>query len=417
MTHVVESELCAADFPLSKGLASKLKPKEHLVSASLTCLTVRLAKELSYRRATDIANEFLHRRDGQAMSHTTSKDRTVSLGSRISEEWEEEARTVLKSYGIDARTGIIGAGADVPVKARRPSLPASAGEQCAGDFVSEYNKGEKEERNRIKGTDGLSRMESSPEGCCYISVDDVGVKCQKSTRGARGKKDGKFLENTVIHVQEGTSEYTITAIGMDKAFRILVAFLLANGWMEDKRIVFFSDGATNIRNRINDFFAFREHTLILDWAHLEKKVRELSCMAIRGRGKDGKKAREEKNRIVGQLMHMLWAGNTEEAIAFLRKLDRNNVKSQRWVDEMIGYLERKREHIVCYAFRKSLKLRISSNRVEKENDIVVAKRQKHNGMSWSKDGSGALAALTATMKNGKFTNWLYGERDLLKIAS
>ena len=303
------------------------------------------------------------------------------------------------------------------MRARRPVPPKSAGEQRAADFISEYNKKATEERYKIRSPEGLAGTESSPEGCCYISVDDVGVKRQKSTRGTKGKKEGKFLENTVIHIQADTLEYTITAIGMDNAFKILIAFLLANGLMEDRRIVFFSDGATNIRNRISEYFAFREHTLIIDWAHLGKKIRDLSYMAIKGRWKDSKKAREDKKNITGQLLHMIWAGNTEDAIVFLQGLDSKNIKSRHWVDEMVRYLERKREHIVCYAFRKSLNLRISSNRVEKENDIVVAKRQKHNGMSWSKDGSGALAALTATMKNGKFTNWLYGERDLLKIAS
>ena len=140
-------------------------------------------------------------------------------------------------------------------------------------------------------------------------------------------------------------------------------------------------------------------------------------MAIKGRWKDSKKAMEDKKNITGQLLHMIWAGNTEDAITFLQELDGKNIKSRHWVDEMVRYLEKKRAHIACYAFRKSLNLRISSNRVEKENDIVVAKRQKHNGMSWSKDGSGALATLTATMKNGKLANWLYGKRDLLKIAS
>ena len=125
---------------MSKGIVSKLKPKEHIQSASLMGLMVRLAKEVSYRRATVIANEFLHRKGEQAMSHTTSKERTVSLGLRISEGWEEEARTVLKSYGVDAGTGIIGSEADIPMKARHPVLPKSAGEQRAADFISEYNK-------------------------------------------------------------------------------------------------------------------------------------------------------------------------------------------------------------------------------------------------------------------------------------
>ncbi|MDR1135644.1 MAG: hypothetical protein LBL49_05645, partial [Clostridiales Family XIII bacterium] len=54
-----------------------------------------------------------------------------------------------------------------------------------------------------------------------------------------------------------------------------------------------------------------------------------------------------------------------------------------------------------------LGLRISSNRVEKDNDMLVAERQKHNGMSWSGKGSGALAAIKMLMLNNDTEQWLY----------
>ncbi|GJG31292.1 hypothetical protein PRBRB14_21710 [Hallella multisaccharivorax DSM 17128] len=56
--------------------------------------------------------------------------------------------------------------------------------------------------------------------------------------------------------------------------------------------------------------------------------------------------------------------------------------------------------------RHELKLRISSNRVEKANDLVVAMRQKHNGMAWSEKGSSALAVITASMINGEIEEWI-----------
>ena len=37
---------------------------------------------------------------------------------------------------------------------------------------------------------------------------------------------------------------------------------------------------------------------------------------------------------------------------------------------------------------------------------VVATRQKHNGMSWSKSGSDALAIITAARINGELENWM-----------
>ena len=58
-------------------------------------------------------------------------------------------------------------------------------------------------------------------------------------------------------------------------------------------------------------------------------------------------------------------------------------------------------------------MRVSSNRVEKANDLLVANRQKHNGMSWSEKGSGALAAITALEVNGILDYWLRGGKRLM----
>lgn len=73
---------------------------------------------------------------------------------------------------------------------------------------------------------------------------------------------------------------------MDKVFKRLVAFLLENRLMENSRLIFLTDGATNIRDRIEKYFAFRERTVIPDWLHLEKKCHEYMSMAVRG-GEEG----------------------------------------------------------------------------------------------------------------------------------
>ena len=52
-----------------------------------------------------------------------------------------------------------------------------------------------------------------------------------------------------------------------------------------------------------------------------------------------------------------------------------------------------------------LGLGCSSNPVEKENDVVVAHRQKKNGMAWSDEKSPAPSALAAVRRNGT-DNWL-----------
>ena len=48
----------------------------------------------------------------------------------------------------------------------------------------------------------------------------------------------------------------------------------------------------------------------------------------------------------------------------------------------------------------------SSNPVERSNNRVTDRRQKHNGMSWSKAGSHALTALNAVVLNGGVQQWV-----------
>ncbi len=83
----------------------------------------------------------------------------------------------------------------------------------------------------------------------------------------------------------------------------------------------------------------------------------------------------------------------------------------------MNYLEKNRGMIPVYAVRRELGLRNSSNRGEKANDLLVAARQKHNGMSWSKAGSVALASVTALKKNQAYKTW-FRKRELeFKLVS
>ena len=163
----------------------------------------------------------------------------------------------------------------------------------------------------------------------YVSVDDIGVKRQKGFRKPGSKRESKYVENTVIHIQSEESTYCLTADGMQKAFRMLLAFLLKNSLLEDKRLVFITDGATNIKDHIAKFFGFRQYTLLLDWLHLKKKCKEYLSMALKG-GKD------EKTAVRNALLGMLWVGNVEDAKNYIRKLDDKLLKNKGKAGEMVA---------------------------------------------------------------------------------
>jgi len=141
----------------------------------------------------------------------------------------------------------------------------------------------------------------------------------------------------------------------------------------------------------------------LDWYHLRKKCKEKLSMAMRGR--------EIRNEVLEQLMPMLWHGLTEKAIDFLNETQTSLIKNQTRMAELIAYLERNKAYIPCYEIRKKLGLKNSSAIGEKMNDLIVAERQKHNGMSWSKEGSVALASITALKRNSESRKW-FDEKEL-----
>ena len=68
------------------------------------------------------------------------------------------------------------------------------------------------------------------------------------------------------------------------------------------------------------------------------------------------------------------------------------------MDDLIGYLLRKKRWIVNYADRNSKGLWIASTRVEKWNDLAVANRCKHRGMSWTQSGIMAVALYAAEQR-------------------
>ena len=272
-------------------------------------------------------------------------------------------------------------------------------EYVFADVIQSYNS-DKQPADQIKDSKLINDTELSPDNCVYVSIDDVGVDQQKNTRKDGGSKDGKVVENTVIHIQSKEGTHTITAIGMKKAFKLLMAFLLVNHLLENRHLYFFSDGARNIRSNIELFFKpLCPYVHMLDWYHLEKRMTELLSMALKG-------PKAERHVLRHELDQKLWAGNIDDAKAYLNELDLKYIKNRQKLDEALEYLEGKRAYIACYALRKELEYRNSSNPAEKENDMVVAGRQKHNGMSWSRDGSGSLAVITAEYRNGGMDSWI-----------
>lgn len=237
-----------------------------------------------------------------------------------------------------------------------------------------------------------------PREAVNISIDDVCVKRQTETRPKDERtQQAKRVDNTVIHVESNKKSYILNANSLRSCIKLLIGFLLYNGLLK-KQIVIFADGARSIHGIVEKMLSFANYKIILDWYHLNKKCKEQLSMALKGS--------KIRNEFLDLLMPCLWFGNVDGAIKLLHGIESKKVKNYDCIRALTDYLQRVRGYIPCYALRKELGLRNSSNLGEKANDIVVSNRQKHNGMSWSNDGSVAFASVATASHNREIEEWV-----------
>jgi hypothetical protein len=170
-----------------------------------------------------------------------------------------------------------------------------------------------------------------------------------------------------------------------------------------------ADGARWIREFYGQCLRYVEHgELILDWYHLaKKKCKELCCMIARGR--------QAKNELLNSLRLKLWHGKVTDTIALLETY-RPQTKNQKKLDELIGYLQKHEKEIPDYHQRRINCQFNGSGYVEKTNDLLVARRQKRQGMHWSLETSDSLCALKTLMLNHGWELY-WQKRKVLPLAA
>lgn len=178
----------------------------------------------------------------------------------------------------------------------------------------------------------------------------------------------------------------------DMVLRQLYLLLILCGGGVTAKLTLLGDGAQWIaaffRQRLADW---PNSQLLLDWYHCRKRCYELtSCLGL---------GRIAKTKLLGRLLFFLWRGQVDEALLWLETY-RAQVKNADKLDDLIAYLTKRRAYIPNYKARRAQRQYIGSAHVEKANDHIVARRQKHQGMHWSYETSDALAALRTLLLNG-----------------
>lgn len=219
-------------------------------------------------------------------------------------------------------------------------------------------------------------------GQIIASTDDVEVRRPEKRR---------FLELRTAYVRTEQG-YRYLSGSAEMVLQQLYLLLVLYGGGVTAKVTLLGDGARWIAN----FFKQRLVTwpfveLVVDWYHCRKKCYDLTSLICRGH--------KAKTELLGLLLRHLWRGQVQEAIDILEEY-RPQTKNIEKLDELINYLDNRRSYIPNYQERRIQRKYIGSAHTEKANDLIVARRQKHQGMHWSEQTSDALAALRTLLLNG-----------------
>ena len=117
----------------------------------------------------------------------------------------------------------------------------------------------------------------------------------------------------------------------------------------------------------------------------------------------GKAAKKE---FLGYILNKLWQGRIYDVLIYLEGY-RENTKNKSILDSLIFYLAGRAEYIPNQKERRLHRKYTGSGHVEKANDLIVARRQKHKGMHWGWETSDSLAALrTLVLNHGWDQYWM-----------
>ncbi len=382
------------------------------------------ATEESYRKTSDLINRTRYQPDDGTPSRTI-REQAEREGTQVIQAIDRIARQLLTTHQF-REDGVFDGTSTAYQERPFTSLP----DQQVADAIAVCQAQAPVPCDLRENPVGYE----APDQTVNITIDDVGPKRQKATRvrrgqtaekergtsnaapplektsaGPPGKKTRKYVRTTIVHIEHVGRRYCLAGHGIKYVLSLVVAFLLNNDMLHG-RLQFFTDGYTILHDAIRWCFSWYPNlAIILDWYHVEEKCKHQLSLAMTGR--------VMRNETVEELRALLWYGLVDQAIARVMQIPPTQIKDPEAMSKLLEYFERNRGNIPCYAVRKALGLRNSSQIGERMNGLLVSERQKHNGMSWSVSGSVALASLTALARNNEHARWFHEGTIEFKLAA
>lgn len=266
-----------------------------------------------------------------------------------------------------------------------------------GKIVYEYNY-----NNALTIWNNRAKIEinvATKKGTLYIQADGAAVNTRIEDKDGstwRENKLGIFFSEYDMYKRKDKSNIInhkefVSYIGNVEIFRILVfAKAVELKYWEYENIVFISDGATWLRNMINELFL--EAVQILDKYHLIENIYNYGKFVFNN---DMKKIEKFKDKIIGYC----YSGEYKKITKELKKYQ--NIEIPSTVCNLSTYLENNKDKIDYTTYEHNGWF-IGSGAIESSNKTVVQLRLKQAGMRWSVNGANYIITLRCMVESD---NW------------
>jgi hypothetical protein len=232
-----------------------------------------------------------------------------------------------------------------------------------------------------------------PNEVLYSEVD--GSMLLTREEGWKEVKVGRiFKSSDCIHAgsKQGwisNSQYA-AYLGNSKEFTRTMDTLLESFGKLDTRLIFISDGATWIKNWIED--AFPEAISILDYYHACEHLHQFSSTFFKDKAAELKWTNQQKE--------LLLESQVLKAIKNIQKLAGNNNKE---AQKLIAYYQTNKDRMDYQQYKQMGCGIIGSGAIESAHRTVIQKRMKLSGQRWSKQGAQNMLNLRVMNKNQQWS--------------
>lgn len=185
------------------------------------------------------------------------------------------------------------------------------------------------------------------------------------------------------------SQY-LAYLGNSKYFTNKMDGLIESFGSIKQRLVFISDGATWIRNWIED--AFPDAISILDYFHAIEHLHEFADSYFKEKEAAKKWAEKQKELLLNS--------NVKQVINNIEKLAPENEAAKK----LISYYQTNSNRMDYKKYKQTGCGIIGSGAIESAHRTVVQKRMKQSGQRWSSIGAQNMLNLRVTYMNEKWDN-------------